>query len=455
MSDSTSATPSAGEGQHAITSIQVCGYKSVHTRQSIAVRPLTLLAGANSSGKSSIMQPLLLLKQTLEASYDAGVLLLDGPNVRFTSIDRLLSGCARGSQANSFSVGLTIGSDFQLTLCFERLAGKGLHIREMSYESAKEKASLREGMTSDEVKALIPSPFRDLKARGEGGKAIVPDWAITPERCFLGAGMMVEGKRLGREFPFGISPAGMVEPHVRRLIHLPGLRGNPQRFYPKTAAGSTFPGVFQDYVASVVAQWQEADKEKLSRVSRDLRGLGLTWKVVAKAMDDTRVELQVGRLAQAVVGGGWDLVNIADVGFGVSQSLPVVVALHAAAAGQMVYIEQPEMHLHPKAQVAMAKVLADAANRGVHVVAETHSTLLLLGVQALVARGDLSATKVKLHWFQRAREDGCTQITSADLDDTGAFGEDWPEDFAETELKAQSAYLDAAEMRHGESKRGE
>jgi hypothetical protein len=46
---------------------------------------LTLLAGTNSSGKSSIMQPLLLMKQTLEATYDPGVFLLDGPNVRLTS----------------------------------------------------------------------------------------------------------------------------------------------------------------------------------------------------------------------------------------------------------------------------------------------------------------------------------------------------------------------------------
>jgi predicted ATPase len=410
--------------------------------QSIEVRPLTLLAGANSSGKSSMMQPLLLLKQTLEASYDAGVLLLDGPNVRFSAVEQLLSQCARASQPESFSVGLTVGPDFRLTLCFERVSGKGLHIREMTYESPTEKATFREGMTSDEVKALIPAPFKDIKGILREGKPVAADWAVTRERCFLGARMLIDGKLLSRELPFGISPAQTVEPHVRRLIHLPGLRGNPQRFYPKTAVGSTFPGVFQDYVASVLAHWQESDKDKLNRLSRDLRELGLTWKVIPKSMDDTRVELQVGRLAQAVVGGGWDLVNIADVGFGVSQSLPVVVALHAAAAGQMVYIEQPEIHLHPKAQVAMAKVLADAAKRGVHVVAETHSALLLLGIQTLVAKGDLAPEIVKLHWFRRDR-DGCTEVKSADLDGSGAFG-DWPEDFGETELKAEGDYLDAA-----------
>ncbi len=78
-------------GKEGITRITVGGFKSIVEEQSIEVRPLTILAGANSSGKSSIMQPLLLLKQTLEAPYDPGALLLNGPNVRFTLVDQLLS----------------------------------------------------------------------------------------------------------------------------------------------------------------------------------------------------------------------------------------------------------------------------------------------------------------------------------------------------------------------------
>ena len=60
---------SKGEG---ITKIAVKGFKSIAEECAIDIRPLTILAGANSSGKSSIMQPLLLLKQTLEAPYDPG-----------------------------------------------------------------------------------------------------------------------------------------------------------------------------------------------------------------------------------------------------------------------------------------------------------------------------------------------------------------------------------------------
>jgi predicted ATPase len=110
----------------------------------------------------------------------------------------------------------------------------------------------------------------------------------------------------------------------------------------------------------------------------------------------------------------------------------------------LVYLEQPEIHLHPRAQVALAQMLANAANRGVQVIAETHSASLLLGVQTLVAEGKLAPDKVKLHWFSR-REDGITDVTSANLDEGGAFG-DWPEDFAEVALATESRYLDAAEI---------
>lgn len=227
------------------------------------------------------------------------------------------------------------------------------------------------------------------------------------------------------------------------MIHVPGLRGNPARSYPVTAVGHAYPGPFQDYVASILAHWEQEKQDGPRRaVAEDLAVLGLTWKVSAKQLTDTEVEIKVGRLRHPRQGGAMDLVSIADVGFGVSQVLPVVVALHAARPGQLVYIEQPEIHLHPSAQVAMAGILARAARRGLRVVIETHSSLLLLALQTLVAEGDLPSGLVRLHWFERD-EEGVTRVTSALLDDAGAFG-DWPEDFGNVELQAQDAYLTAA-----------
>jgi predicted ATPase len=117
-----------------------------------------------------------------------------------------------------------------------------------------------------------------------------------------------------------------------------------------------------------------------------------------------------------------------------------------------VYIEQPELHLHPRAQAALANILADAAKRGVRVVIETHSELLLLAVQSLVAERQLSPDLVKLHWFTRG-DDGMTKVSSADLDEAGAFG-DFPEDFSDVSLKLESRYLNAAESRLSEGSSG-
>ncbi len=91
-----------------ITRISIAGYKSISKEQSIDIRPLTILAGANSSGKSSIMQPLLLLKQTLEVPYDPGALLLDGPNVKFTSSDQLLSGIGKDKHTKNVLIGFEV-----------------------------------------------------------------------------------------------------------------------------------------------------------------------------------------------------------------------------------------------------------------------------------------------------------------------------------------------------------
>jgi len=235
---------------------------------------------------------------------------------------------------------------------------------------------------------------------------------------------------------------------LQGCIHLSGHRGNPERSYPVTAVGSAFPGVFQTYTASVLAGWrEEGDEERLGKVGRDLERVGLTWKAEARRLDDAQVQIRVGRLPHPKKGGARDLVDIADVGFGVSQTLPIIVALHKARPGQLVYLEQPEIHLHPRAQVAMAEVLIEAAERGVRVVAETHSRLLLQGLQTVVAERALKDL-VRLHWFQRDK-DGATRVTPATLDEYGRFG-DWPEDFDDVSLDAQSKFLDTIGRRMSE-----
>ncbi|WP_233258395.1 AAA family ATPase [[Phormidium] sp. ETS-05] len=274
---------------------------------------------------------------------------------------------------------------------------------------------------------------------------------VIRSRCFLDLGLASEKLSLGYQKNNLPNPLSLAEPFKKsifQLIHVPGLRANPERTYKTTAVQGEFPGTFENYVASIVNYWKEKKDQRLEKLGSMLATLGLTWKVDARQVDDTQVELLVGRLPRSSKGGARDMVSIADVGFGVSQVLPVLVALLVAEPGQLVYLEQPEIHLHPRAQAALAEILAEAANRDVRVVVETHSDLLLRRVQSLVAEGTISPEKVKLHWFER-QDNGMTAVKSADLDEAGAFGE-WPADFADVAIAEESRYLDAAESRFAE-----
>jgi len=441
----TSAVPSG------ITAITVCNYKSICQEQRIELKPLTLLAGANSSGKSSIMQPLLLLKQTLEAPFDPGALLLDGANVRCTSTDQIF--CKVDSQcSDTFSVRFEFDNKDGLGLKFNRSRqpGVAIEIQEMFYFGNGKEQTIHTDMTSGEIERILPDHLKILgRSFVEKSKPSspenVPHWTVFRDRCFLFFNLKRdETPRSQFLFGGGISPAELAAPILEGVIHVPGLRGNPARTYRTTAVGNCFPGTFENYCASIINHWQSRKDVRLKSLGNALETLGLTWKVEARPVDDTQVELRVGRLSHCKRGGAHDLVSIADVGFGVSQTLPILVALLTARAGQIVYLEQPEIHLHPKAQKQMGRILADAAKRGVIVVVETHSSLLLRGLQTLVARGELPPGLIKLHWFTREENTGTTVVSSSDMDEQGAFGQ-WPEDFDDVALEADNEYLDAVE----------
>ena len=412
-----------------ITKIAVSGFKSLAKECTIDIRPLTILAGANSSGKSSIMQPLLMLKQTLEAPYDPGPLWLEGPNVQFTSAEQFLSKLVYEERADLFQIRIETNEYGSVEATFGK-EQSGIELVEMTIE--------RKGLFSKPITlypALTPEEINSLYNQDLMLMDLDKDFdVVRRSRCFFG----LESKDGRKVFDITSDIAF----HILNSIHLPGLRGNPERIYKLTSTSPRYPGRFEYYAASVIHEWQETTDDRLKILTRDLHTLGLTGQVGTEKIGDIGIEIKVGRLPHRET-SETDMVSIADVGFGVSQVLPVLVALIVARPGQLVYLEQPELHLHPRAQVALAQVLAAAAKRGVRVVVETHSSLLLLAVQTLVAEGKLSPELVRLHWFTRG-ENGATKIDTADLDEAGAYG-DWPEDFDDVDLKAQSRYLDAAD----------
>jgi AAA domain, putative AbiEii toxin, Type IV TA system/AAA ATPase domain len=437
MSNAQTLTPTlaAAQTQSGITEISVGGFKSIATKQSIEIRPLTILAGANSSGKSSFMQPLLLLKQTLEAQFNPGALLLSGPNAKFASGQQILAQSASTEFTDGFEVTIRGDGGLGAKVVFRYRHDRGFDVRETETRLGGGRViSLRPEMSSEEIAAAVADPRVPAGAQ----------WSLFPDRFLL----LPEYCSDARQFKAPSRPLPVQAPivaWVTRLIHVPGLRGISERGYPTTAVGLTFPGTFENYVASVIYNWQTAGAEAHLKLNDHLGNIGLTRRVEAKRINDALIELHVDRLPPAS-SSEEDLADIADVGFGVPTVLPVIVALIAAQPEQAVYIEQPELHLHPRAQVRLADVLADAARRGVRVIAETHSSLLIRAIQTLVAKGELDANLVKLHWFSRSEKDGATTVTSADLDENGAFG-DWPMDFDEVEFRSTGDYLDAVELR--------
>lgn len=410
-----------------LTAIRLGGFKCFRDPVDVAIRPLTVLAGANSGGKSSLLQPLLLMKQTLEATFEADPLLLSGPLAQVEEASTLFwRGRSRKDHADAWWVELE-GADHMRWNFVRRARSRGLTLSSVDHK----RIGVTLGSSFSIEQALVLVQRELLPGNSEPRPS--EEWLQELAR------MVKRGHSQSRLQTY---LANDIADILQDLIHLPGLRGNPQRAYPLTRAMKRFPGPFSPYTAGVLLSWKESGADQLTAVGDDLRTLGLTWKVEPRQRGDVAVEVMIGRLPGPQQGGAQDTVNIADVGFGASQVLPVVVALQAARPGQVVHIEQPELHLHPRAQRAMAELLINAAKRGATVIVETHSHVLLTAVQLAVASGAMPAEDVALHWFERDAE-GASHVRSAALDAAGAYG-DWPVDFADVEMEVESAYIEAA-----------
>lgn len=130
-----------------------------------------------------------------------------------------------------------------------------------------------------------------------------------------------------------------------------------------------------------------------------------------------------------------------NVGFGISYTLPVLVALLSSNRkpdtdgepnpGRLVLLENPEAHLHPKGQFQIGNLIACAASSGTQIVLETHSDHILNGIRVAVREGNLNPDSVALHFFQRPKEDSqgaSVAVTPLKIDSDGRI-DDWPPNF--------------------------
>ncbi len=153
-----------------LKAITVSGFASYNTRRSIEIHPLTILAGANSAGKSSAIKPLLMLKQTLDNAIDPGPLLISGSNVQFTSLDQVFTREPTGDQQDTITILLemSLGS---LELTYSRDIESGIALSRAQYRhdiwhrDSIDVLDLTLTMSAAEIERQIPEEVRDTASR--------------------------------------------------------------------------------------------------------------------------------------------------------------------------------------------------------------------------------------------------------------------------------------------------
>ena len=225
---------------------------------------------------------------------------------------------------------------------------------------------------------------------------------------------------------------------LRRLAYLTAERLGPRETYPlEDPQHTSVVGPKGEHAVSVLHS------------GRDLRVLdGLTLEGVVPTrlrQVEARMsrffpgcELTVNKVPQAnaVTLGirtsrSTDFHRPIHTGFGLTQILPIVVAALSADKGDLLLVENPEVHLHPAGQAAMGEFLAEVAAAGVQVMIETHSDHVLNGIRRAVKKGILAPEDAALHFFRLRQDDeqeGAVQVESPILDREGNV-DLWPEGF--------------------------
>ena len=114
-----------------------------------------------------------------------------------------------------------------------------------------------------------------------------------------------------------------------------------------------------------------------------------------------------------------------NVGFGISYGLPVVVALLTARPGQLIIVENPESHIHPKGQAELGKLIAKVAMNDVQLIIETHSDHILNGIRVAIKENELSKDKAILFYFEKevTESEQFSKITNIEIDKNGELSE--------------------------------
>lgn len=341
-------------------------------KQELELGALTLLSGLNGMGKSSILQSLLLLRQ----SYQRGLLqrtglALNGDLVKIgTAQDALFA------EAKEEKIG------FELELTNGCKGGW-----RFNYNKEADVLDIEKSPSSDSIyqSSLFKDNFHYLQAERLG-----------PRRFFeMSVFQVQQHGQIGTKGEF-----------TAHFLAYCGTRkiSNEALAYPKAESLK---------LRDQVEAWLE-EISPGTRIHIDLH----------KGMD--LVNLEYSFVTGKHVSNSFRSTN---VGFGLTYTLPVIVALLASDAGSLIMIENPEAHLHPKGQVRIGELIALAASCGIQVIVESHSDHILNGIRLAVYNQKIVPYKIKLHYFERKEsKQGKVSIVTPSIDQNGRIDR-WPDGF--------------------------
>jgi len=420
-----------------LTSIRLQNFKAFKDSGEIPLRRLTVVFGRNNTGKSAILQSLLILRQTMDAPADVARLNLRGPSYDGGTYHDVVHN-HQTSQNVVFHLAVIYG-------------GTGREGRlELEFKSDEPQAPRLSRLA---ISAPLTEQFVISPGRGAGG----------PYELWIGDENLRGGKKANFRFSvnqflpmIGEEPSHVgrpsdrrkksrtlarqvlwvVEESLRSTRAVGAFRRQPDRRYeyqgrPPQTVDTTGQHVIDALVED--ANRRRRHRGELVRsVNKCLEKLGRVRLMPIRAMT-RQTKIYEIRLKDTD-SGRW--ANFADVGFGIGQALPVIVEGLRTPENGTFLVQEPEIHLHPDAQLAMADFLIDLVRSNRQVVVETHSENILLRIRHAVvqhtsagsgAKTGLSENDISIVHVSKT-PDAASHTTLLDLDELGQIKK-WPDGF--------------------------
>ena len=438
--------------------LRIRNFKIWQDTGNIRMAPITLFFGANSSGKSSIGQFLMMLKQTVESPDRKAVFYPGGKNsaVQLGSYQEMVFRHNPDSNI-SFEYQWDIQNDLQIrdlntgqtysgnTISFEAVVGLGdmqshsLVVERLKYKLMTDgKQAFAVGLSrKTDVKSEYNADAEQYTLVRKQGRA----WSLKDAVRFYGFPDEVVAYYQNAGFVQELNLRH--EKLFQSLFYLGPLRTKAERLYSWTGIepGSVgFSG--ENTVAAILAArnrkislgYKRQHKPFEEIIASKLKEMGLIEEFKVAPISEQRQEYEVKVRAK----GSQDWVDLLDVGFGVSQVLPVLVQCFYAPPGSIILMEQPEIHLHPSAQSALADVMIDVINskenyadRNIQLVIETHSEHFLRRLQRRIAEDVVPKERVSAYFANITRTPAT--LDPLQIDDYGSV-QNWPENFFGDEM---------------------